>query len=349
MQAHQLLHKLHRLAQGQSETAKNLGHPLGPKGLVAVKGPALHGVKPLGARLGNVVQKSRPPEPQIAPGVGHVVQHAKGVFKVVFMALVAASFHALQGRHFGKEQGQQTRSVHELKAVRRLGREHNFVPLFGNAFPRKNLHAIGVAAYGLKGFGFDVEIELGGKAHGPQHAQGVVAKRNIGVEGGAQNAVAQVLQALKRVYHRAVGGFVEADGQGVDGKIASLLVVVKGAVFHNGLARIAAIRLLSRAHHLNFGVVIAKTGRAKVLELGNGGQNALFLCNVRTNLPGKFQAVAHHHAVYVGRGTVEQQVAHIAAHHIHFGMVRLGRLAQTLKNGMGQFIAQIHTLSLKIH
>ena len=62
------------------------------------------------------------------------------------------------------------------------------------------------------------------------------AMRNPRVEGCAEDAVVEVSNTAEGIHECAVATLVEADGKGVDGEVAPILVVLQGAVFNDGFA-----------------------------------------------------------------------------------------------------------------
>jgi len=120
-----------------------------------------------------------------------------------------------------------------------------------------NLDARGITAYGLKGFRLDVELQLGGKAHGAHHAQGVVGEGDVGVEGRADKAPADVVESAVEVDEIAEGSLVDAEGHGVDGEVAACDVFLKGATLDNGVAALAAVALAACAYEFQLEVAAA--------------------------------------------------------------------------------------------
>ncbi len=69
--------------------------------------------------------------------------------------------------------------------------------------------------------------ELPGKAHSPQHAQGVVIKAAAAAH--AHDFILNILPASQRIDKRSVAGFAQLSqikGQGIDGKVAQTKVAV---------------------------------------------------------------------------------------------------------------------------
>ena len=94
-----------------------------------------------------------------------------------------------------------------------------------------------------------------GKTDGAHHAERVVGKGDVGVEGGADDALLHILYAAERVQQFAVPLFVETDSQRIDSEIAAVLVFLQGAVLYNGIAGIVAVTLAAGTYKLQFEVV----------------------------------------------------------------------------------------------
>ena len=156
--------------------------------------------------------------------------------EVVLVRFAVARFHAVEIGHFGQNDGQQAAALQFYEADRWHLRHHYFVQLCNDAFGADYLDAVAVAAQSFEGFVLNSKVELGGKTHAAHHAQRVVAEGDVGVEWGGYDAVLKVAHTIERVDQLAEPGCVEADGHGVDGEVAAVLVVLKGTVFDNGFA-----------------------------------------------------------------------------------------------------------------
>ena len=168
----------------------------------------------------------------------------------VLVATAVDSFYALQGANLGQDELHEAALLHQLEAEGRLRREHNLVELGGDALSADNLDALGVAGDGLEGVVGDAEAQLAGEAHGAHHAQGVVAEGDVGVEGRAEDALIEVVDAAEGVHQLAIAVSIQTDGKGVDGEVAPPLVVLEGAVLNDGLAAVVAVALAAGADEL---------------------------------------------------------------------------------------------------
>ena len=183
---------------------------------------------------------------------------------------------------------------------------------------------------GVEGGVLDIEAQLRCKSDGAHHAQRVVAEGDVGVERCAYDAVVQVLDAAKGVNQIAIGVVVQRYCHGVDGEVAAILVVLQGAVFHNGFPAVKPVALPSGPHKLylpvDVVVVIDKGGGAEVFEYrhfdagidGAGGST----CQV--------DAVPHAYDVDVGAVALQEVVAHHPPHGIGLHAHGIGSVPHNL-------------------
>ena len=105
---------------------------------------------------------------------------------------------------------------------------------------------------------------------------------------------------------------VEAYGQGVDGKVAAVLVVLQGAIFYMWFAAVVAVALLTGTHKLDLHAMVFDLGGAEVAEhryVGLAPQGLL-------EGLGHLYAAAHHDHVDIVRQPLKKQVSYITAYHI---------------------------------
>ena len=117
--AYQIL-VLHLVVEWQAQFLENTGHHARAQCLMPVEGPAMLRVEAFSGRLGDIVEDSRPPQPEFVGLDTEVVQDLKGMVNIVFMGFAVADFHTLQSCHFGEEFLKQTGVKEVLKADGRL-------------------------------------------------------------------------------------------------------------------------------------------------------------------------------------------------------------------------------------
>ena len=151
------------------------------------------------------------------------------------MGLAVAGLHTLQCHEFGKDEGQQATAVQLHKSLARHRTEQNLIELVGNAFAADDADALLVAFQGLEGLIINIEAQLRSEAHAAHHAQGIVAKGDVGIKRRTDGLVIEVVDTSKGIdqFTQSVG--IETDSQGIDGKVAAILVIVQRSILHHGL------------------------------------------------------------------------------------------------------------------
>ena len=225
------------VVEGELHAAEDGGYHLLADVVVVLEGPPGDGVPALGAWLADVVEEGCPAEPEVAVVVGgDVVEDFEGVVEVVLVGAAVAHLYAFEGGELGEDDGEETGAGEFDEADTGPGREHDFVEFVDDAFLGDDLDTLGVALEGLLGLVLYLEAELGGEADAAHHAQGVVGEGDVGVEGRSYEAVLHIEESVEAVDELAEAVGVETDGEGIDGKVAAVEVVVEGAVFDDGFA-----------------------------------------------------------------------------------------------------------------
>ena len=136
-----------------------------------------------------------------------------------------------------------------------MRRHHDFVELYLDTLATDNTDAICHALKGLEGFLLNPEVELGSKADAAHHTQGVVAESDFRVEGRSNDAVLEVGNTVKGIYQLTKALTIQTDSHGIDGEVATVLVVFQGTILDDRLARVVAIALATGTDELNFYLV----------------------------------------------------------------------------------------------
>ena len=305
---------------------------------MVVEGPSQPGIVAFGAGFAYVVKQGGPPQPLVAAAQRHVVEHGERVVEVVFVSATLDGLYPFEGSHLGEDEGQQLAVVEQDEAFRGDVGADDFAQLVDDALFRDDFDARAVALDGGEGLGLDAEVELRGEPYGPHHAQGVVAEGDVGVERGADNPFFEVVHTAEGVDQFAPAVAVQTQGQGVDGEVAPVLVVLQGSVLDYRLARVVAVRLLAGADELDFEifapVVILHLGRTEVAE---GREMGPFAQPGGERL-GQFDAAAQGDDVDVFGGAVQKDVAHIAADDEAGAVHRVGHLADEVEYGLIEMI-----------
>ena len=322
MQPDEFLDVLHAVVERQFQATEEAGYHLFAEVVVVVEGPSRLRLPPFAPGFADVVKQGGPAQPQVVALAAHVVDHLERVVEIVFVRTAVARLDAVQGGQFGQDEGQQAAAVEVDKAARRRVGSHYFIKLVDDAFTADDADALAVTPERLESLVVYLELQLRGKAHGPHHAEGVVAERDVGVERRTDEAVAQVPHALERVDQLAATGRVQANGHGVDGEIATVLVVLEGAVLHHRLARVVAVAFLARTDELDFLMAVLHLRRTEVAEHRKVGTAA----KPGGKRLGHAYAAADNHDVNVVGRALQKQVAYVTAHQVALQPQRVGSL-----------------------
>ena len=189
---------------GELHASGDLANHFAARFLVVVEGPAPGRVIALGLRLGNVMDQGGEAQFPFAAEHGRIIHHLQGMQKHVFVALPVDEIHARHDIQFGEHLGQQTRLLEDKKADTGLIRTQQFHGFLGNPLPTDDFHTLFLPGDAGETLRYQFEPQLGREPGRPQHAQGVIAEGNVGIQRCAQNAIAQVLDAAERIGQVAV-------------------------------------------------------------------------------------------------------------------------------------------------
>ena len=128
---------------------------------------------------------------------------------------------------------------------------HHLVHLVDDALSTHNLQPFCISLQRIEGLVVDKEVQLRSKPHATHHPQRVVIERHIRVQRRTDNAVEEVVDTAERVYQLTEPVFVQAYSQGIDGEVATVLVVFQRTVFHMWLTRVVTIALSPCTHKLH--------------------------------------------------------------------------------------------------
>lgn len=218
-----------------------------------------------------------------------------------------------------------------------MRRKHYLVQLFSNALATDDFQSVGIAGKCFTGLILYLEVELCGKAHTTHHAKGIVAERDVGVERSGNNAILQVGHAIERVYQLSETLLVQAYCHSIDGKVATVLVVLQRSVLHMGFATVMAIALLAGSHKLHFersAFHLSCTEIAEHRQMCLAPQHCL-------KARGHLNAATHHHHIDIVGRPLQKEVAHISAYHIAGQMQRIGCLRYLVKYISIEYLSQL--------
>ena len=241
-----------------------------------------------------------------------VVDDLQGVAEIVLVTFPVNRLYALETHQLGQDVFEQPRAVHKFEGDRRPFGQKHLAEFVGDTFLRQDRKAVLHAAHRIERLGNHRERavrrgKLGGKTHCTQHPERVVAECDVGVERSADYTGGQVADAAERVDKRSEIVLLEAEGHGVDGEVATQLVVFERTVFHYGLAGFTTIRFLAGSDEFKLEAAGLQHRRAEIAVDGDMGMEA------RCDGFGKGDAAPLNHYVYVGATAAEKGVTYISA------------------------------------
>ncbi len=115
VKVYHFLNILHFLIEGEFHPAEDAGdHPVSHD-VMPMKGPSLSVDEFPGGRFGDIVEKSRPSEPEVLGMGSQLVEHLEGMGKVIFMTYATHRFHPLETHQLRKNHLQQSGFVKKQK------------------------------------------------------------------------------------------------------------------------------------------------------------------------------------------------------------------------------------------
>ena len=344
VQAHEFLHIFHVVVERQTHLGENLRyHPLANE-IVVMECPALLRIPTLGPGLAHIVQQRGPTQPHVIAGCSNIVKHLKGVHEIIFVAASVDGLNAFECCQLRENQWQQSTLVQQEPATRGLCTAHDFHQFLGNAFAGDDVDAMRVFLDGLESLVIDIEVQLCGKAYGTHHPQRVVAEGDVGVERSADDAAFHVADAIKRIQQLTVSLLVQADGHGIDSKVATLLVVVKGAVLDDGVAALAVVGLAASAYELQFPLPRLD------LRCAIGAEHRQM--SAATKATGHclchLDAAANRHKVHVVAGPLQKDVPDISTHDIAFTVQFIGHIAHQFHDRQVDVFSYFFTVNIHV-
>lgn len=226
-----------------------------------VERPAQARVETLRRRLGYIMKKGTPAQPQVIRGLAQAVEHHQGMGEVILMPDPFLRLHSFQGTEFGENQRQQSATFQQVEADRRFRRKDDLIQLIHDTLFRDDRDALLVPFNRIESVGIDKESQLAGKADGTHHAQRIVAKRNIRIERRTDQQIIHIGQAIERIDQFTIPVLIQAKRQSIDRKVTAVLVVFERPVFDNRLAAVMRVGFLAGADKLHICQVIEPVER----------------------------------------------------------------------------------------
>src|SRR5690554_2525752 len=122
---------------------------------------------------------------------------------------------------------------------------------------------------------------------------------------------------------------VETDGHGIDGEVATVLIVLETAVFYNGLTTVALVGFLSGAHKFVFNVPVFKHSGTKGFENRN-----LQTSQLSSHFCSQLYAASYYLYVDVGTGAFQKQVPDVSTYDIGGKIIFVGNFCDDFKDGV---------------
>ena len=119
----------HLLVHRQLHLAEDTGNHLLTNEIMIVERPAQARVETLRRRLGYIMKKGTPAQPQVIRGLAQAVEHHQGMGEVILMPDPFLRLHSFQGTEFGENQRQQSATFQQVEADRRLRRKDDLIQL----------------------------------------------------------------------------------------------------------------------------------------------------------------------------------------------------------------------------
>ncbi len=279
---------------------------------MVVESPSALGVEVLCGRFADIMQERRPAQVYIVRSGSNAVKHSHRMIEIIFMRPAFDYLNPLHPCQFGHYDGEQSAAEQVIPPYRGLRSRHNLEQLILDTLGGDNLDSRSIAAQGCESHRVDVEIELGGETDTAQHAQRVVGESDVRVERRADNTALDVAEAVVAVDYLAEVIFIDRNRHGIDGEIAPREIIVKCAVFNDGITRITVIRLPACTYKLEFYLAPVHLRRTVVAVYGQRGLRAERL----GHRPGKVDTRPHRNEVDILGVTAYNEVAYITAHDI---------------------------------
>ena len=122
-----------------------------------VERPAQARVETLRRRLGYIMKKGTPAQPQVIRGLAQAVEHHQGMGEVILMPDPFLRLHSFQGTEFGEDQRQQPATFQQVETDRRFRRKDDLIQLIHDTLFRDDRDALLVPFNRIESVGIDKE------------------------------------------------------------------------------------------------------------------------------------------------------------------------------------------------
>jgi hypothetical protein len=198
--------------------------------------PAVLRVKPFCGRLGDVMQYSRPSQPQVVRKRADIVHHLEGMVEIVLVRVPVHDVHTAELHKVGKDDLKKPYIMEKLEAPGWLLRKKYLVQFLRDPLLRDNANATAVPCDGRPCVLLDEKVKLGGEAYRPHHPQRIVAEGHVRISRCADDAVLQILATIEGIAKLPVVFLIERNAHGVDREVAPDLIILQCALLHDRLS-----------------------------------------------------------------------------------------------------------------
>ena len=368
VQTDKFLDVLHPVIKRQFEVAEDGRHHLFPNEVMVVERPPHPRFPAFAARFANVMEQGSPTQVERSTGTHHVLQHLQRMVEVILVGTPVHRLHPFHRCQFGEDEGEESAAGEFDESLAGMRSHHDLVEFVYDAFARDDADALTVALQRSKGLLVNLEIELCGKAYGTHHAQGVVRESDVRIQRRAYEPVLHVVQSVEAVNELAVTVTVETDGQGIDGQVAAVEVILQRAILHDGLAGVMAVALTACPHELHLGEsllvlpLLRSEGSLDLCrpEIAEDAEPCLAMialemvdeCLGHSNARGilRMSLRGHYDDIDILGGTLQEDVTHITAHHVSLQSQTIGCIADEVEDGVAvQVQGQFFVGKISIH
>ena len=321
MQPYQLRDIFH-LVHGQGQTAENRRHHPRAYHVVAVERPPCGLVIALARRFADVVQKSRPTQPEQVVAAflrgdilaADIVRHGKRVGEIVLMPPAVHGLDTLEGRQLRQYARQEFCRVKKMEGKGGTVGDQHLVKFLCNPLTGEYAEPVRHTAHRLHRLRHNPESQILGRelrreAHSTQHTQRVIRIGRVGIQRCADNAGCKVAYPAERVYQRAEIVFLQRKRHRIDGEIPPHLVILYGSVLDYRLARFPPVGFLAGADKLNLVAFEAEHRGPEVLEIRDS------LVETLADSLGEIDSASLHHHINIIARTAQKAVPDISTYH----------------------------------
>ena len=193
---------------------------------------------------------------------------------------------------------------------------------------RNDADSVCILTDSVPGVFFNGESQLCGKSNGSHHPQRIIDESLIGRQRSAQDFFGEIFQSIERIDHDTKPIAVQTNGQGIDGQITTLLIILNGAWFNLWLSRIGLIAFTTGPHEFQVPSVFQlNMGRTECFEETDRRARGIGLRHFLSQV----QRIAHTDKIGILGWPAQYLVAYEPADQIGFQPQRLRRIRNAVQ------------------